>query len=243
MKNKLRAIAVLAAAGLAGTALMSNTSVEDTKVVKTMAKDGWLSLFDGKTLNGWHGYNKTVKIDNWIAKDGVLECVETSFEAVNADIVTDKEYGDFDLTWEWRIGKGSNSGVMYHVVENAKHPYTFVTGPEYQLIDEVNWPGQLEDWQKAGADYAMHLPNEKKTLKPVGEWNSSRIVFNKGHVEHWLNGAKILEFEAWSPEWMAKKTGGKWKDTPDYGMAKKGRIALQAHGGKVAFRNIKIKEL
>ncbi|RYY63877.1 MAG: DUF1080 domain-containing protein [Chitinophagaceae bacterium] len=206
-------------------------------------KDGWVSLFDGKTLNGWHGYNKTVKIDNWIAKDGILECVETSFEAVNADIVTDKEYGDFELAWEWRIGKGSNSGVMYHVVENIKYPYTFFTGPEYQLIDEVGWDGKLEEWQKAGADYAMHLPNDKKVLKPTGEWNTSKIVFNKGHVVHWLNGAKILEFEAWTPEWTTKKTEGKWKDVPDYGSAKKGRIALQAHGGKVAFRNIKIKEL
>ena len=202
----------------------------------------WVNLFDGKTLNGWHGYNKTAKVDNWVVKNGVLECVETPYEAVNADIVTDKEYGDFELAWEWRIGKGSNSGVMYHVVEDEKYPYTFITGPEYQLIDDAGWPGKLEEWQKTGADYAMHLPNDKKQLKPAGEWNSSRIVFNKGHVEHWLNGSKILDFEAWGDDWKQKKAEGKWKDTPDYGVAKKGRIALQAHGGKVAFRNIRIKE-
>ncbi|GAA4337004.1 DUF1080 domain-containing protein [Mucilaginibacter gynuensis] len=210
---------------------------------KLIKKNGWVSLFDGKTTKGWHSYNKTGPVAGWEAKDGVLASVETSYEATNADIVSDKEYTNFEFAWEWRIGKGSNSGVMYHVVEDAKYPTTFTTGPEYQLIDEVGWDGPLEDWQKAGCDYAMHLPNDKKVLKPVGEWNTSKIVFNKGHVEHWLNGAKILEFEAWTDEWNKKRTEGKWKEYPAYGAAKTGRIALQAHGGKVAFRNIKIKEL
>ncbi|MCC8408897.1 DUF1080 domain-containing protein [Mucilaginibacter sp. UR6-1] len=239
---KLRSISVLLTAGLLGTAAIAH-SVDEKPKAEHPAKKGWVSLFDGKTLNGWHAYNKTTKVENWVAKDGILTCVGSEHEATNGDIVTDKEYGNFELTWDWQIGKGSNSGVMYHVVEDAKYPYTFTTGPEYQLIDEVGWDGKLEDWQKAGCDYAMHLPNEKKKLKPVGQWNTSKIIFNKGHVEHWLNGAKILEFEAWSPEWTEKKTTGKWKDDPDYGMAKKGRIALQAHGGKIAFKNIKIMEL
>lgn len=211
--------------------------------IKQQQKAEWVSLFDGKTLKGWHAYNKPGEIKNWAAKDGVLECIETPYEDVTGDIVTDKTYENFELMWDWRIGKGSNSGVMYHVVEDLKYPYTFLTGPEYQLIDETGWPGELEPWQKAGADYAMHLPNDKKQLKPAGEWNTSRIVFNKGHVEHWLNADKILEFDAWTPEWIKKKTEGKWKDAPAYGSAKKGHIALQAHGGKVAFRNIMIREL
>lgn len=242
MKMKFQSITALLFAGLLGTTAIAYSG-DDKPKTEHPVKKGWISLFDGKTLNGWHAYNKTGKVENWIAKDGTLTCVETAYEATNGDIVTDKEYGNFELTWDWKIGKGSNSGVMYHVVEDAKYPYTFVTGPEYQLIDEVGWDGPLEDWQKAGCDYAMHLPNNKKKLKPVGEWNTSKIVFNNGHVEHWLNGAKILEFEAWSPEWTEKKNTGKWKNEPDYGMAKKGRIALQAHGGKVAFRNIKIMEL
>jgi hypothetical protein len=244
MKNTITSLSILLAAGLFSISAIAGTGDPVASAKKQAAKKGaWVSLFDGKTLNGWHGYNKKAKVDNWIAKDGILSCVETPDGAVNADIVTDKEYGNFELSWEWTIGKGSNSGVMYHVIENPKYQYTFATGPEYQLIDEVGWDGKLEEWQKAGADYAMHLPNDKKVLKPAGEWNTSRIVFNKGHVEHWLNGAKILEFQAWSADWNDKKKNGKWKDEPDYGMAKKGRIALQAHGGKVAFRNIKIYEL
>jgi hypothetical protein len=129
------------------------------------------------------------------------------------------------------------------VLEDPKHHSTYETGPEYQLIDDYGWPDKLEDWQKTGADYAMHLPNVLKKIMPVGEWNTSKIIFNKGHVEHWLNGKKILEFEAWTADWNQKKTAGKWKDYPDYGTAKKGHIALQEHGHKVYFKNVMIREL
>ena len=147
------------------------------------------------------------------------------------------------MKWEWKISKEGNSGVLYHVVEDAKYSGPYQTGPEYQLIDDVGFPQKLEEWQKTGADYAMNVPNESKKLKPVGEWNTSKIVFNKGHVEHWLNEAKIVEFRAWDAEWTKKKTTGKWKDYPDYGLAKTGLIALQDHGHKTFFKNIMIKEL
>lgn len=207
------------------------------------AKKEWISLFDGKSLKGWHGFNKTGEVKNWIAENGTLTCLDALQGDVNSDLVTDGEYGNFELSWEWKIGKASNSGLMYHVVEGPKYHTTFETGPEYQLIDDAGWPGKLEEWQKAGSDYAMTVPNDKKKLQPAGEWNTSKIIFNKGHVEHWLNGEKIVDFEAWTPEWNKKKAEGKWKDDPDYGVAKKGHIALQAHGGEVAFRNIKIKQL
>lgn len=203
----------------------------------------WVSLFDGKTLNGWHGFNKTGAIPNWAIEDGAMVCLGAAADAHGGDIVTDAEYENFELKWDWKITKGGNSGVMYHVIESKKYTAPYETGPEYQMIDDIGFPEKLEDWQKTGADYAMTTANEKKKLKPVGEWNSSRIVFNKGHVEHWLNGEKIVSFNAWDDTWKNKKETGKWKDYPDYGTAKKGHIALQDHGNKVYFKNIMIRVL
>jgi hypothetical protein len=203
----------------------------------------WISLFDGKTFNGWHGFNKTGTIQNWDIEDGAMVCLGAAADAHGGDIVTDKAYENFELKWEWKISKEGNSGLMYHVVEGAKYQAPYETGPEYQLIDDTGFPQKLEEWQKTGADYAMTVPNNRKKLKPVGEWNTSKIIFNKGHVENWLNGEKILEFQAWSPEWIKKKQEGKWKDYPDYGLAKTGLIALQDHGNKAYFKNIMVKVL
>lgn len=203
----------------------------------------WVILFDGKTLNGWHGFNKTGAIPNWAIEDGAMVCLGAAADAHGGDIVTDAEYENFELKWDWKITKGGNSGVMYHVIESKKYTAPYETGPEYQMIDDIGFPEKLEDWQKTGADYAMTTPNEKKKLKPVGEWNNSRIVFNKGHVEHWLNGEKIVSFNAWDDTWKNKKETGKWKEYPDYGAAKKGHIALQDHGNKVYFKNIMIRVL
>ena len=168
-------------------------------VASTMATEElkWVSLFDGRTLNGWHGYNETGEVKNWTIEEGALVCLGAAHGDTGGDIVTDKEFENFELTWEWKITKGGNTGVMYHVVEDPKYQAPYETGPEYQVIDDIGFPDKLEEWQKTGADYAMNLPNDKKRLKPVGEWNASKIVFNKGHVEHWLNGEKIVAFQTW----------------------------------------------
>jgi hypothetical protein len=147
------------------------------------------------------------------------------------------------LYLEWNISKGGNSGIFYHIVEDPKYDAPYKTGPEYQLIDDTGYPGDLEDWQQAGADYAMYAANDQKILNPAGEWNSSRIIFDNGHVEHWLNGVKVIEFQAWSEDWNQRREAGKWKDVPGYGAAKTGHIGLQDHGNMVWFRNIKIKKL
>lgn len=200
-------------------------------------------LFDGKSLAGWHGFNKPGEVKNWTIIDSALVCLGAAEHDSGGDIVSDKEYENFELSWDWKIDKGGNSGVMYHVVEDPKYKAPYETGPEYQMIDDIGWPEKLEDWQLSGADYAMNLANDKKKLNPIGEWNSSKIIFNNGHVEHWLNGEKIVEFQAWDEKWEKEKKEGKWKDYPDYGSAKKGRIALQDHGKKAYFKNITIKEL
>ncbi|GAB3412430.1 3-keto-disaccharide hydrolase [Niabella aquatica] len=207
-------------------------------------KNEWISLFDGKTLSGWHGYNKgDAPVTNWTIIDGALVCLGASAHDTGGDIVTDRQFDNFELEWEWKVDKGSNSGVMYHVVEDKKYKGPYETGPEYQIIDDVNFPGKLEAWQQAGADYAMNLAAPNKKLKAAGNWNHSKIVFNKGLVEHWLNGEKIVAFEAWTGAWNEKRTTGKWKDYPDYGKAKTGHIALQDHGNKAYFKNIRIKQL
>lgn len=198
------------------------------------------SLFDGKSLSGWHGFNKSGKIENWTIEEGAMVCLGAAEGDTGGDIVSDGEYENFELSWEWKIDKGGNSGVMYHVIESSKYKAPYETGPEYQMLDDRP---DTKDWQSTGADYAMYTANEKKKLKPAGEWNTSKIIFDQGHVEHWLNGEKIVQFQAWSDEWKQKKEEGKWKDFPDYGLAKKGRIALQDHGQKAYFRNIMIREL
>jgi hypothetical protein len=222
----------------------SNSSTPDTTAKMTTENQDPVSLFDGKTLAGWHAFNKTGAIKNWTIEDGAMVCLGAAKGDTGGDIVTDAEYENFELSWDWKIDRGGNSGVMYHVIEDAKYKAPYETGPEYQLIDDINFDGgKLEEWQKTGADYAMNTTNDKKKVNPAGEWNSSKIVFNKGHVEHWLNGEKIIEFQAWTDEWNKEKKEGKWKDFPDYGLAKKGRIALQDHGNKAYFKNIQIREL
>ena len=215
----------------------------DSTVSVEAVKGNAVSLFDGKSLKGWHGFNKTGEVKNWTIEDSAMVCLGAAKDAHGGDLVSDKEYENFDLSWQWKITKGGNSGVMYHVIESPKYKSPYETGPEYQMIDDIDFPDKLEDWQKSGSDYAMNLTNDKKKLMPVGEWNTSRIVFNKGHVEHWLNGEKVIGFQAWSDDWNKKKREGKWKDYPDYGIAKKGGIALQDHGNKAYFKNILITEL
>ena len=214
------------------------------KTQETISQKGkWVSLFDGKSLKGWHGFNKTGTIKNWDIEDGALVCLGAAKDAHGGDIVSNIAYDNFELKWEWKIDKQGNSGVMYHVVEGKKYKSPYETGPEYQMIDDIDFPEKLEDWQKTGADYAMNIANNKKKVNPVGEWNTSKIIFNKGHVEHWLNGQKIVSFQAWDAKWMKEKQEGKWKDYPDYGLAKKGLIALQDHGNKAYYKNIMIKAL
>ena len=220
----------------------SNAQVEH-HAGKAAAKGNWIELFNGRTLQGWHNYNETTPVTNWAVEDGILVCKGATADAAGGDLVTDKEFENFELSWEWKIAPGGNSGVLYHVVEDKQYKAAYETGPEYQLIDDTGYPGKLEEWQKTGCDYGMNEVKVAKRLNPPGDWNTSKIVFNKGHVEHWLNGEKILEFNAWSEQWRKEKNEGKWKDYPGYGNAKKGRIALQDHGDKASFRNIKIKEL
>ena len=132
----------------------SNSSTTDTTTKMKTEKEDRISLFDGKTLAGWHAFNKTGEIKNWTIENGALVCLGAAKGDSGGDIVSDAEYENFELSWDWRIDSGGNSGVMYHVIEDAKYKAPYETGPEYQLIDDVNFDGgKLENWQKTGADY------------------------------------------------------------------------------------------
>jgi hypothetical protein len=202
---------------------------------------GYKSLFDGKTMTGWRTYqNKPA--DSWMVKEGSLYCKGSASDKSDrrADLITTGEFENFDLSLDWKISPKGNSGIMYMVTE--QYPAAYLSGPEYQIIDDKNFPEKLENWQMTGANYAMD-PAPAAAPNPPGEWNHARIVVNKGHVEHWLNGKKIVEYQLWTDEWKQKKLAGKWKDAEGYGMSRKGHIALQDHGSEAWFRNIKIKEL
>jgi len=206
---------------------------------------GWELLFDGRSQTGWHGYNGQSTV-SWKVEDCALKSVgaEGNYGSdLRADLVTDREYKDFEISIDWKASKGGNSGLMYGVVEDPKLEAAWMTGPEYQFLDDVGFPQKVEEHQKAGADYAMHLPNDQKTLKPVGEWNNTKLVVNGKRVEHWLNGKKILEFERWNDDWKKLRDSGKWKDYPSWGLAATGRIVLQDHGSVFWFRNIKIRQI
>ena len=210
------------------------------------ASEGWVLLFDGQSLDGWRDFKGTTGAAitaPWKAEKGTLTSLGLGSDSTGY-IVTDKQYENFIIAFDWKISDGGNSGFLYHVVERPEYKVPYVTGPEYQLIDDAGFPSPIEEWQKAAADYAMYVcDTTKKVLEKAGDWNTSKIVFDNGHVEHWLNGQKVIEFEAWTDDWFSRKGSGKWDNAPEYGLARSGHFAVQDHGNRVWFKNMKIKEL
>jgi len=198
--------------------------------------NGWRALFDGTSLDAWRGYKADKVPAGWRIADRTL-AKDTNV----GDLVSKDEFGDFDLELEWKLSAGGNSGILYRGTEEYDHIYW--SAPEYQLLDDAKAPDGTSRLTSAGAAYAIY-PSPPGHLKPAGEWNTTRIVAKGAHVEHWLNGVKLLEYELWSPDWESKVKASKFKDYPNYGRAKKGHLALQGdHDGALAFRNIRVKEL
>lgn len=207
-------------------------------------KAGWQLLFDGKNTAGWRAFNGKAFPSNWTTEDGTLKCLGKAKGDTGGDIVYGAEtFENFELSLDWKISPGGNSGIFYHSLEGKQYKAPYATAPEYQLIDDLNFPQPLEDWQKTAADYAMYDPLKDKDLKPVGEWNNARILYTPEKVEYWLNGKLTVSFVPYSEDWLKRRNSGKWNDFPDYGKSKTGLIALQDHGSPVWFRNIKIRKL
>ena len=194
---------------------------------------GWRLLFDGQSLEHWRGYKRDDAPDGWRAVDGTLARVGRG-----GDLITREQFAGFDLMLDWRVSPGGNSGVMFHVTEGPDQ--TYHSGPEMQILDNAGHRDGKVPETSAGSNYALHAPVRDLT-KPVGEWNTARLVVRGRRVEHWLNGEKIVEYDLESPDWTAKVAASKFKEWPEYGRAIRGHIALQEHGNPVWFRNIKIR--
>jgi len=202
----------------------------------TIRNPQWKVLFDGTSLDAWRGYKSTIVPAAWHIAGGTL-----AKDTPVADIVSKDEFADFELELEWKIGEAGNSGVFYRGTEEYDHIYW--TAPEYQLLDDEKASDNKTRLTCAGGAYGLY-PSPPGHLKPVGEWNTTRIVANGAHVEHWLNDFKLLEYELWSPDWEAKVKASKFAVWPHYGRARKGHVALQGdHDGALAFRNIRVREL
>jgi hypothetical protein len=221
---------IVGAIGLAGALMIPNT------LAPVEAADQWRKLFDGKSLDAWRGYKDTPVPSGWKVADGALVK-----DTPVADIVSKDEFGDFELELEWRIGEAGNSGVFYRGAEEYDHIYW--SAPEYQLLDDAKASDNKTRLTCAGAAYALY-PSPAGHLKPIGQWNATRIVARGAHVEHWLNGVKLVEYELWSPDWEAKVKESKFKDWPNFGRAKRGHFALQGdHEGSLGFKNIRVREI
>ncbi len=213
---------------------------ETTEItVESSEHEGWTYL----TSEGdWRGYNQDTLPSNWKIEDDMVQCFGEAGD-VGGDIISTEVYSDFEFEFEWKIGKGGNSGVFYHVIEDTIYHSPYQTGPEFQVLDDEGYPDPLEDWQLAGADYAMYPAKEGKTLKPAGEWNSGKIKYDDGEVTHWLNGEIVVQFNRNSEDWQTKRYSGKWDDFPNYATTNRGYLGLQDHGDGVWFRKLRVRRL
>ena len=229
-KLTLLAAALIAAAGWA------HNNGATVRQPVSAAPNGWRLLFDGKTLDAWRGWDSPSFPQGWHVVDGTL-----AKEGAVDDLITREQFGNFELELEWKIGKGGNSGIFYRGTREYDHVYW--SAPEYQLLDDANAPDGRNRLTSAAAAYALYAA-PAGVVKAFDEWNKTRIVVNGGHVEHWLNGQRVVDYELWSPDWKAKVAASKFAAYPNYGLAKRGYIGIQGdHQGTLQLRNIRIREL
>ncbi len=205
----------------------------DNTLTPAEKKAGWTLLFDGKTTVGWRGFKQAQIGPGWKVEHGVL----FPDPKVAKDIVTQADYASFEMTFDWRISAKGNSGVMFHVISVGEE--TYESGPEYQILDNARGEPPLE---RAGGLFALVAPSMDMT-RPVGDWNSARLIVDHGKVQHWLNGMLVAQYEIGSPAFNALVAASKFKRWPQFATGVTGGIALQNHGNDVAFRNLKIRVL
>lgn len=203
------------------------------------ADTAWVSLVDAGASQ-WRGFKRQNLPAAWKVVGDTLAFTPVADTSQRGDIVTREQYGDFELAYEWKVSPGGNSGVYYRADED--HAFGWETGPEMQVLDNKRHVDGKNPLTSAGAAYALYAPSEDVT-RPAGEWNEARIVARGPHVEHWLNGRKVVEYEQGSPDWQQRMKASKFNTMPDYGKRMSGHIVLQDHGDPVWFRNIRIRRL
>ncbi len=221
---------------VAGALLFGLTSVQAQKTGK------WVSLFNGKNFDGWRTYNGKGVSDIWKVEDGAMVMTQKG----GGNLVTEGEFGDFELEFDWKISEAGNSGVMFHVHEDPKFGQPYQTGPEIQVLDDAKHPDSFKGAagnHKAGSLYDLLPPTDLKAVKPAGQWNKAKIVIKNGRGESWLNGIKVVDFPTKGAEWDKMVENSKFKGWEGFGRYDRGRIALQDHGDKVWYRNIRIREI
>lgn len=200
------------------------------------AQSPWKVLFDGTSLGAFRGYKAEAMPPGWAIVGGALTKADKA-----PDIISREQFGDFELELEWKIAEAGNAGLFYRGTEEYERVHW--SAPEYQLLDDEKAADNKTRLTCAGAAYALY-PSPAGHLKKVGDWNTTRILARGGHVEHWLNGVKVVDYELWSPDWEAKVKASKFVDWPNYGRARRGHIAIQGdHAGALALRNIRIREV
>ena len=208
---------------------------------ETEKSAGWVSLFDGQSLDQFKGFNADNISSKWKV-DGDAIYFDPKIKGDGGDLMTKESYKDFELNLEWKISNCGNSGIFFNVVEDKKHCCTWQTGPEMQILDNTCHPDTKYETHRAGDLYDM-LPCEYVTVNPALQWNKVRIISKDGNVEFWLNGYKVVDFKISNEDWSKMISESKFKDMTDFGQSDSGHIALQDHGDPVWFRNIKIRRL
>ncbi len=214
-------------------------SLQPNALSDAESRAGWKLLFDGKTTQGWRAYKGQQMPQSWKVSNGSLVSLPKPGETTG-DIVTLDEFDNFELTWDWKMAPGGNSGIQYRVTEQSKNPWD--SGPEYQMIDNKLHEDGNNPLSSAGACYAVYPPSKDMT-RPVGQWNEARLVVNGNHVEHWLNGEKVVSYEIGSQEWLVHVKTSKFIDSKTYGRAPTGHLCLQDYRFPIEFRNIKTRPL
>ena len=217
----------------------TTTPITHNTLTDKEKKAGWKLLFDGKSIDKWHTYNGEGLNKEWIVTpQGELHLTKKG----GKDIVTNEEFENYELTLEWKIIKGGNSGIMFNIVEDPKYKSMWHTGPEFQILDDKRHRDAKLPSHRAGSLYDM-IATTPVTANEAEEWNRIRLIVKDGNAEHWQNGYKVVEYTMFSPEWDEMVSKSKFKDKADFGKARKGRFGLQDHGDKIWFRNIKVKAL